>query len=44
MKTPVYQLDLKLPTQSSNDLPRAVTGFGQQGEVMPAAVRQLEWP
>src|SRR5208283_5390775 len=36
MKIPVYQLDRKLPTQSSNDLPRALTEFGQQAEVSPS--------
>ncbi len=36
MKIPVYQLDWKLPTQTSNDLPRALTEFGQQAEVSPS--------
>jgi hypothetical protein len=35
MKIPVYQLDRKPPTQTSNDLPRALTEFGQQAEVNP---------
>ena len=32
------------PTQTSNDLPRALTEFGQQAEVIPAAGLYLEWP
>ena len=33
MKIPVYQLDRNLVTQTSDDLPRALTEFGQQAEV-----------
>src|SRR5208337_3838400 len=36
MKIPVCQLDRKLPKQTSNDLPRALTEFGQQAEVNPS--------
>src|SRR5208283_5452228 len=41
MKIPVYQLDRKLPTQTSNDLPRALTEFGQQAEVTRSRQRVL---
>jgi hypothetical protein len=38
MKIPVYQLDRKLPTQTSDDLSRALTEFGQQALVTSFAV------
>src|SRR5208282_5835630 len=39
MKIPVEQLDWKLPSHTSNDLPRALTEFGQQAGVSPS-----RWP
>ena len=33
----------KAPTQTSNDLPRALTEFGQQAEAVPTTDLYLEW-
>ncbi len=38
MKIPVYPLDRKLPTLTSDDLSRALTEFGQQALVTSFAV------